>query len=435
VPGASTATTNWAGNVRFRAAAVRRPATVAQVQQLVTSATRVRVLGTGHSFSPVADTTGLQLSMTGLPPLVQIDTVRRQAKVAAGLRYGDIVRGIDDAGFALPNLASLPHLSVAGAVATGTHGSGVRNQGLAAAVAGLELVTAEGDLVELDRADPRLASAVVSLGCLGAVVSVTLDLVPSFHLRQVVYVGMPLADLMAHLPDVLARAYSVSVFTGWRGDTVDQVWLKAEVGSDIGADEPFEATWLSAGLADRPVHMIPGASAAHCTTQLGVAGPWFERLPHFRLEDTPSSGDELQSEYLLPIEHAVEALEAVARIGPLVSPVLQVSELRTVAADDLWLSPTYRRPTLAIHFTWLRDVERVLPVVRAVEAELMPLGARPHWGKIFEADPAIVAARYDRLDDFVALATSLDPTGRFRNDFTDRYLFDPPPTRADLPPR
>ncbi len=411
--------TNWAGNVAFGAAEVRRPATVAQVRELVTSRRHVRVLGAGHSFSSLADTDGLQLSMAGLPPLVEIDTARRRARVAAGLRYGDIVEPLDAAGLALPNLASLPHLSVAGAVATGTHGSGPGNQNLAAAVSGLELVTGDGDLVELRRGGPGFDGAVVSLGCVGAVVFVTLDLVPSFVVRQVVYEQVPRAAVVADLAGVLGRAYSVSVFTRWDAAAADQVWVKARVGSDVADAEAFPAQWLGGRLADRPVHMIAGAPAERCTEQLGVPGPWYDRLPHFRLDHTPSSGDELQTEYLLPVARgveAVEAVEAMARAGPLLSSVLQVSEIRTVAADELWLSPAYRQDSLALHFTWVRDVARVLPAVRAVEAALLPLGARPHWGKVYAADPAAVAARYERLPDFVALAQSLDPAGRFRND-------------------
>jgi xylitol oxidase len=416
--------TNWAGNITFRAAEFRRPPTIEDVQRLVTTSPRVRVLGTGHSFSAVADTTGLLLSLAGLPPVVEVDTARAQARVAAGLRYGDIVRPVHEAGLALPNLGSLPHLSVAGAVATGTHGSGVRNAGLAAAVACLEVVTAGGDLIEIGREDPQFPGSVVALGCLGAVVSLTLDLVPSFRMRQVVYEGMPHGSLVTNLEAVLSRAYSVSVFTRWGGETVDQIWVKEMVGADeTGGGEPFAPQWLGATLADRPRHMIDGAPAGRCTEQLGVVGPWYDRLPHFRLDDIPSSGQELQSEYLLPIGVAAEALDAVAGIAATVAPVLQVSEIRAVAGDGLWLSPVYRRDSIAVHFTWSSDMARVLPAVRAVEAALLPLGARPHWGKVFEAGPEEVAGRYERLDDFVALTASMDPGGRFRNEFVDRYLF------------
>jgi xylitol oxidase len=420
---ASPRMTNWAGNVAFRAADFQRPRTVEAVQRLVGTSRHVRALGTGHSFSPVADTSGLLVSLSGLSPVVEVDTERAQARVGAGLRYGDIVRRLDAAGLAVPNLASLPHLSVAGAVATGTHGSGVRNAGLAAAVTSLELVTADGGLVEIGRDDPQFPGSVVALGCLGVVVSVTLGLVPSFRMRQVVYENMPLESLTANLADVLSRAYSVSVFTRWRADRVVQVWLKEGVRADRTGTDAFATRWLGSTLADGPRHMIDGAPAGRCTEQLGAVGPWYDRLPHFRLDNTPSSGDELQSEYLLPIEVAAGAVDAVARIADAVAPVLQVCEIRTVAGDALWLSPAYRQDSIAVHFTWVSQPARVLPAVRAVEAALVPLGARPHWGKLFDVAPAQVATRYERLEEFVTLTSSMDPGGVFRNDFVNRYLF------------
>ena len=420
---ASPRMTNWAGNVAFSAADFQRPRTVEALQRLVGTSRHVRALGTGHSFSPVADTSGLLVSLSGLTPVVEVDTELAQARVGAGLRYGDIVRRLDAAGLAVPNLASLPHLSVAGAVATGTHGSGVHNAGLAAAVTSLELVTADGGLVEIGRDDPQFPGSVVALGCLGVVVAVTLGLVPSFRMRQVVYENMPHESLTANLADVLSRAYSVSVFTRWRADRVVQVWLKEAVPTDRTGTDAFATRWLGSTLADGPRHMIDGAPAGRCTEQLGAVGPWYDRLPHFRLDNTPSSGDELQSEYLLPIEVAAGAVDAVARIADTVAPVLQVCEIRTVAADALWLSPAYQQDSIAVHFTWASELARVLPAVRAVEAALVPLGARPHWGKLFDVAPAQVATGYERLEEFVTLASSMDPGGVFRNDFVNRYLF------------
>jgi alditol oxidase len=417
-PGAMT---NWAGNVTFSAASVQRPDSVPQVQRLVAGSSRVRVLGAGHSFSPVADTDGVLLTLTGLPPVVDIDSAAAQVRVGGGLRYGDVVRPVERAGLALANLASLPHLSVAGAVATGTHGSGVRNPGLAAAVASVLVVTADGDLLEISRDDPTFPAAVVALGRLGVVVALTLDLVTSYRMRQVVYEQMPFPALVEHLPQVLGRAYSVSAFTRWSGDVFDQVWVKDAVPNG-GQAEPFDTCWLGATLADGPRHMIDGAPAERCTAQLGAIGPWYDRLPHFRLDHTPSSGDELQSEYLLPLSAAAPALQSVAAVGSRLAEALQVSEIRAVARDGQWLSPAYGRDSIAVHFTWISDMARVRPAVRTVEAALLPLGARPHWGKVFEADPRQVGAGYEHLTDFAAVAAAMDPGGRFRNDFTDRFL-------------
>jgi alditol oxidase len=413
---------NWAGNVEFHAAGVRRPRTVAGLQALVAGSTRVRALGTGHSFSPIADTTGELISAAGLPPAIGIDAEAATVTVAAGVKYGDLARRLNAAGWALPNLASLPRISVAGACATATHGSGDRNRNLPAAVRTLDLVTADGTLLTLDRdADPGIfPGAVAGLGALGVVTALTLDLVPAFAVRQYVYEDLPARELTSHFDEILGAAYSVSVFTGWQGGRHHQVWVKHREGDPEGftAGRP----WHGAAPADGPRHPVPGMPVATTTQQGGVPGPWHERLPHFRLGFSPSSGTELQTEYLLPRRAAIPAIEALTGMGELIAPVLQISEIRTVAADEAWLSTAYREDAAAFHFTWILDPGAVRPVIAAIERELVPLGARPHWGKVSGMAPGDVRARYPRWDDFAALARSLDPAGKFANEYLDAYF-------------
>lgn len=410
---------NWAGNVQFRAAACHRPRTVAELQRLVAGSAGVKAVGTAHSFSRVADTTGDLISVADLPPAVEIDRAGPSATVSAGLRYSDIAPRLHAAGFALANLASLPHLTVAGAVATGTHGSGSTNRCLAAAVSAVELVTASGDLITVRRdADPgRLAGLAVSLGACGIVTAVTLDLVPAFDVRQWVCEGVPFEAVAGDFAAIAAAAYSVSVFTRWGQDRLDQVWLKC-----VAVDPDPPADWLGGRLAPADRHPVAGHSAAGATAQRGVPGPWHERLPHFRPRFTPSAGTELQSEFLLDRADAAAALLALDQLRPSLAPVVQVSELRTVAADDLWLSPAYQRDTVAIHFTWIADPELVAPVLRQVEDVLAPFSPRPHWGKIASIPVPLVAARYPRLADFARLAGELDPAAKFRNEFLAPYL-------------
>jgi xylitol oxidase len=167
---------------------------------------------------------------------------------------------------------------------------------------------------------------------------------------------------------------------------------------------------------------VPGASPDACTEQLGVPGRWYERLPHFRPGFKPSAGDELQSEYLLPVASAVPALHALDQIRDRIAPVLRICEIRAIAADQLWLSSCYRQDSVAFHFTWIADTVAVLPVVGLVERQLGPFAPRPHWGKVFTATPQELAARYDRLPDFLNLMNRFDPSGKFRNAYTDRYL-------------
>jgi xylitol oxidase len=362
------------------------------------------------------------VSVAGLPAMMAIDTEGATVAVAAGVRYGELAVYLQEHGFALHNLGSLPHISIAGACATGTHGSGDRNGNLATAVAAMDVVTASGELIAMTRdADAdRFLGAVVGLGALGIVSSMTLDVVPTFDVRQYVYDDMPLPALSENFEEIFSAAYSVSAFTTWRGPHIDQLWLKQRV-QDGDASEP-NREWLGATLADGPRHPLPGMPATYCTQQLGVPGAWYDRLPHFQLAFTPSSGEELQSEYLLPRSAAVDALAALSEIAPLIAAVLQISEIRTVAADELWMSPSYRRDTVAFHFTWVKDTEAIAPVLAAIEERLAPFDPRPHWGKLFGMPPAVVSGRYERRADFEKLVSTFDPTGKFRNAWFDEYF-------------
>jgi xylitol oxidase len=402
--------TNWAGNHTYRAAALHRPASLDQLRELVAGAGRLRVLGSRHSFNEIADSDEL-VSLDRLPAEVAVDHGAGTVSFAAGLRYGELAETLNAEGVALANLASLPHISVAGAVATATHGSGDANGNLATAVAGLELVTASGDLLAVARGEADFDGLVVGLGALGAVTRLTLDVEPAYQVRQRTFQDLPWASLFEHFDEVTGAGYSVSLFTRW-GPAVDQVWVKSRV---TGEPERARGDLFGAIPASADRHPILGIDPVNCTPQLGVPGPWSDRLPHFRMGFTPSSGEELQSEYHVARSQAVPALEALRALGDRLRPVLQVSELRTVAADRLWMSPQYGQDTMAAHFTWLPDWAAVRRVLVDLEAALAPFGARPHWGKLFVADAATIAGRYPRLGDFAGLAGRLDPGGVFTN--------------------
>ncbi|GGN37232.1 xylitol oxidase [Actinoplanes campanulatus] len=406
--------TNWAGNITFGARRLHRPESVAELRAVLAGADRLRVLGSGHSFNRLADTDGDLVSLAGLPRTVEIAPDRRSVRIDGGIRYGELAARLAAEGLALHNMASLPHISVAGAVATATHGSGVRHGNLATAVSGLEILRADGSTAVLDRDHPDLAGAVVGLGALGVVTALTLDVVPAFELRQYVYENLPAAALDEHLDEILSAGYSVSLFTRWTGPDIDQVWLKR--------DAPLTGDLFGARPADGPRHPVPGMPAENCTGQGGVPGPWHERLPHFRMEFTPSSGEELQSEWHVPRTAGRAAIAAVAGLRERVAAVLQVCEIRTIAADGLWLSPNHEQDSLALHFTWIADTDAVLPVVADLEKALAPHGARPHWGKIFTTAPSDVRGAYPRFGDFAALAHRFDPQGMFRNAWLDSLL-------------
>jgi alditol oxidase len=413
---------NWAGNIVYRASELAKPADLAGLQAVVRDHPQVRAVGTGHSFNRIADTPGVLITLAGLPDEISIDAGRAAATVPGGITYQELAPRLTEAGWALPTLASLPHLTVAGACATATHGSGDGNGNLATQVSGMQLVTPDGELRTLDRHSDgdRFRGAVVGLGALGVVARLTLDLVPAFEVQQYVYQGLPAAMLRSHFDEIFGSGYSVSVFTDWQGSRHRQVWVKQRVGGG-GSWRP-EPRWMDATLADQPLHPIPGQPAAYATEQLGVPGPWHERLPHFRGEFTPSAGAELQSEYLLPRQRAAASFDALASLAGMLAPVLQICEIRTVAPDDLWLSPSYQRDTVALHFTWIRDTASVTPVIAAIEHLLAPLGARPHWAKLFTTAPHAVRALYPRSADFQRLLGDMDPAGKFRNSFVTKYF-------------
>jgi xylitol oxidase len=408
---------NWAGNYAYGAAVLHRPATLEHVQEIVAAAPRVRVLGSRHSFSDIGDSTEL-VALDALPADVAVDHAARTVSFGAGLRYGELAEALHAEGVALHNLASLPHISVAGAVATATHGSGDRNGNLATAVAGLELVTSSGDVVTARRGDVDFDGMVVGLGALGAVTRITLDVEPAYQVRQRVFEGLGWDALFEHLDAITASGDSVSVFTRW-GRATDAVWIKSRVAD---GPEAVRAELFGAPAATADANPIPGMDPANATRQLGVPGRWSDRLPHFRIGFTPSNGEELQSEYLVGRADAVAAIQAVRGLGGALRPVLQMCEIRTMAADALWMSPQYGRDTVGIHFTWRREPSAVERVLAAVEAALEPFGARPHWGKVFVAEAAAIAPLYARLPEFRRLLGRLDPRGAFRNAWLERRV-------------
>ncbi len=379
--------------------------------------TAVRAIGSRHSFSDLTDTTGTLLDLAGLPAGIRLDDDSTAVSVGGGVRYGDLAVALEEQGRALAAMASLPHISVAGAVATGTHGSGDRTPSLAAAVRALEIIGPGGVLRRVRRGEPDFDGSVVGLGALGVVTRVELDVEPTYEVHQEVRTGLAWGVVETRFDEITAAAYSVSLFTRFE-DGVDQVWLKHRTAH--GGEAPAELFGTVA--AERTMHMLRGGSAEAVTTQGGAPGAWLDRLPHFRLAFTPSNGAELQSEYFVAREHALDAVERLRRMSSRFAPLLEVAEIRTIAADELWLSGAHRRDTVALHFTWVRDEPAVRRVVREIEEALVPLGARPHWGKVFEMDAGALADAFPRLPDFAALRDRVDPERVFGNAFLDRVL-------------
>jgi alditol oxidase len=415
--------TNWAGNVEYSTDKLYSAKSLSDVQDFVRSRGSLKVLGTRHCFNNIVDSAAEFLSLRALDKVVALDPKARTVTIESGMSYGQLCPYLDSQGWALHNLASLPHISVAGACSTATHGSGETNGNLATAVAALELVNAAGEIVTLSRSKDSegFLGAVVGLGALGVITKVTLDIQPRFLMKQYVYQDLPLGALKEHFDSIQSAAYSVSLFTDWQNQRINEVWLKVRLPEEHRFDAAAE--FFGAKLATRNLHPIIDLSAENCTEQMGVPGPWYNRLPHFRMGFTPSAGKELQSEYFVPRQNAVDAILAVERLRSQVKPYLLISEIRTIAADDLWLSPCYKQPSATIHFTWKPDKPAVARLLPIIEKELRPYRVRPHWGKLFTISPAELHAKYERMPEFVELCIKYDPRGKFRNQFLSTDVF------------
>ena len=414
---------NWAGNLEYGTDRLYSANSLEQVQSYVKKLSHLKVLGSRHCFNNIADNTQNFLSLKAMDQLNIVDSEARKVTVDGGMTYGQLCPLLHARGFALHNLASLPHISIAGACSTATHGSGEKNGNLASAVSALEIVAANCDVVKLSRKQDgeTFQGAVVGLGAIGVITKVSLDIQPTFMMRQYVYENMPLAEMKNHFDAIQSSAYSVSLFTDWQNQRISEVWIK----SRVEEGRAFEATpeFFGAKLASKNLHPIAELSAENCTEQMGIPGPWYDRLPHFRMGFTPSAGKELQSEYFVPRQHAVEAILAVERLRDQVSPHLLISEIRAIAADTLWLSPCFDQPCITIHFTWKQDWPAVRTLLPVIEKELAPFEARPHWGKLFTISPKVLQSRYKKLPDFIQLAKKFDPHGKFRNEFLNTNVF------------
>ncbi len=415
--------TNWSGNLHYSTDKVFAPTTAEEAASIVRSNSKIKALGSRHCFNNIADSTDAQISMRAVKG-IKIDAANKTVTVGAGTAYGELAPVLDQAGFALANLASLPHISVGGTIATATHGSGVANQNLAAAVQALRLVKADGSVIHLSKAeDPaRFPLSIVHLGALGVVTDVTLGILPRFDMSQVVYENLSFDQLEKNLDPIMGTAYSVSLFTDWQHNRATQVWIKRKVNPNE-PERPLAPDFYGATLQKVKLHPVAGLSAEPCTEQLGSVGPWYLKLPHFKMEFTPSAGRELQTEYFVPRSEAYRAMRAVEQLRDRITPLLFITEIRTIASDQMPMSMHHGRESLAIHFTWKPDEPAVRQLLPTIEAALKPYGVRPHWAKIFEIEPAYLRAQYPQMDQFRALANAFDPNGKFRNKYLERNIF------------
>ena len=414
--------TNWAGNLRYSTGNVHYPNTIGEVQDVIKKSQKLTALGSRHSFNTIADNTENQVSLSHFNKVVSLDKLAGTVTVESGMKYGELAPYLHENGFALHNLASLPHISIAGAVATATHGSGIKNGNLSTAVLGIEFINAAGELVNLTKKNDgdKFNGAVVALGAFGVVTKLTLELQPTFNMKQVVYRNLAMSELEKNFNEIMGSGYSVSLFTDWKNKNINEVWVKSKVENENDAARP---ELFGAKLSQQNLHPIETESAENCTDQMGVPGPWYERMPHFKMGFKPSAGKELQAEYFVPIEHAYEAMMVFEKLTEKITPHLFISEIRAIAADDFWMSPCHKKTCVALHTTWKQEVEAVMQLLPVLEEQLAPFEARPHWAKLFTMSPSVLRSRYEKLNDFKQLVSQYDPNGKFRNEFLATNIF------------
>jgi xylitol oxidase len=414
---------NWAGNLKYSTGNVHYPKTIEEVQAVVKKCDKLKALGSRHSFNRIADSSENQISLKEMNKVVSLDKKANTITVEGGARYGEFAAYLHENGYALPNLASLPHITVIGACATATHGSGVKNGNLSTSVSAIEFVNAAGEVVTLSKQKDgeEFYGAVVGLGALGVVTKVTLDLLPTFDMKQVVYRNLPMQELKNNFDDIQSRGYSVSLFTDWKNKNINEVWIKSRV--EKGDVSASDLELYGAKRATQNMHPVEDQSAENVTEQMGKPGPWYERMAHFKMGFNPSTGKELQSEYFVPIENAYEAMMAIEKLHDKISPHLFISEIRTINADNFWLSPCYKKTCVAFHTTWKQEVDTVMGLLPLMEEQLAPFNPIPHWAKLFTMSPAVVQSKYEKLADFKQLVAKYDQNGKFRNEFLAKNLY------------
>ena len=410
---------NWSGVYSYAAKAVAHPTSLDGLRTIVSRAPKVHAVGSRHCFNGIADSLEM-LALDRMPMPVEIDRTSSTVTVNPGMRYYELLQALEREGLAIHNTASLPHITVGGAVASATHGSGDKLQNLAGAVAALELVTGDGEILRVARGDADFEGMVVHVGALGVVSQITLDVQPSYRMRQEVFLDLDWDVLYEQFDEIMSSGDSVSMFTDY-GDTVNELWVKTRVADEdawVPRTELFGAR--AATVQTHPVSRLDGLV---CTDQMGVPGPWCDRLPHFKVEAIGDAGNEMQAEYMVDRKDAVAGIRTLKELSEVVRPYILAAEFRSVAPDDLWLSSAYQRETICLHYATIADPGVPNEMLPVVERALEPFAPRPHWGKLFVATADELAPRYPKMGDFRALANRLDPNGKFRNEFLDRHVF------------
>jgi L-gulono-1,4-lactone dehydrogenase len=424
---------NWAGDQRCRPQAIERPSNRDELAELVRRAAErgqaVRVAGSGHSFGDIALTDGLMLQLDRLDRVLAADRGSGRVKVEAGIVLSELNRRLDELGLAFENLGDIDRQSLAGSISTGTHGTGERFQNLSAQIESIGLVLADGRALEISGdSDPdAFRAARVGLGALGVIYAVTLRTVPAYTLRRVDS-PKPLAETLARLDELVATSdhfefyvFPHTEFALCRESNRTDEPPRPRSRAAVYAQEVVLENWvgqlfaLAARHAPSQVPRLARIAARNVGRSTKVDRSFEVFASERRIRFT-------EMEYAIPRRHAAELIPRVLEIAA--RPELQVAypiEVRFVAPDDALLSPSHDRATcyVAVHQDRKLDWE---PYFRGVEAVMSEYGGRPHWGKRHFQTAETLAPLYPGWDDFQRMRAKLDPTGAFRNAYTDRVL-------------
>jgi L-gulono-1,4-lactone dehydrogenase len=423
---------NWSGDQRCRPASVERPRTRAELIESVGRAAdagqTVRVAASGHSFTDIACTDGLMLRLEGMNRILDVDRDSGLVTVEAGIELGDLSQALDGSGLAMENMGDIDRQTLAGAISTGTHGTGARFRNISSQVEGMELVLADGSVAEIDGSDrDALRAARVGLGALGVIASVTLRTISAFTISRIDSVQV-LSEVLDRLDDLVDAN---DHFEFYAFPNAEQAILRESTRTDEPPRPPSRASfyvqevmlenWLveAYGRAGRRIpRAIPGL-ARFVSKRMGGSR---KTDRSFRVYASQRRVRFTEMEYGIPRENAVEAIRRVLELAE--RPELRVSfpiEVRFVAADDALLSPSHERDTcyVAVHMFKGMPWEAYFRGVEAIMAEYQ---GRPHWGKRHFQTAETLAGRYPGWDAFRKVRSRLDPEGVFRNDYTDRVL-------------
>ena len=432
---------NWAKTVYYNHT-IHYPKTVEEIQHILQYHAKIRVLGSMHSFNNITklpqEFNGVYISMSNMNQVIKCCRGER-VTIQPGITFGELGEYLHERNFGFHNMASLPHITVGGAISTGTHGAGVFNGNLASHVMQVKLISADGKLRTYRIGqDPEFQHIPVSFGLAGIIVEIELDIVPDYDIQQCIYENLPFNTIKkSDYKTAFSSAYSFSIFTQWKNRKFTSIWAKYRLRKGRNGNE--ESIMIDCPDMNKikpssnKVHPLPGGDTSFVSGGIGknYKEPGYVGLPHFLMEGVPSQGEELQSEYFVSshmFDVVIEVLFHHFEENPKLYDLLYVSEMRFVAGDKLTLSPQHvLGSSIGFHFTWKKEFDQVVDALKGIENVLKPYNALPHMGKLFTMTGRELEGKYGQrnLRAFQSFVAPLDPLKKFVNPFLQNLILLP----------